>query len=60
MSKREEVKMKNFEIGSYLTTKDSNFTGKIVEAVQKSDTLVSLRLVNNAGVEKWTSVKIAK
>ena len=49
--------MTKWEIGQTLTTKDSNFTGKIVEIVEKSETLTALRLRNNAGVEKWTSVK---
>lgn len=45
-------------IGSIWTSENSGFRGVIVEIVEKTPTCLAFRLVNDRGVEKWTSVKV--
>jgi hypothetical protein len=60
MRKQSEVKMETQEIGigSVWVSENSGFRGVIVEIVKKTENCFSFRLVNDRGVEKWTSVSV--
>ncbi len=45
-------------IGSVWTSENSGFRGVIVEIVEKTPNCLAFRLVNENGVEKWTSVSV--
>lgn len=45
-------------IGSVWVSENSGFRGVIVEIVKKTENCFSFRLVNDRGVEKWTSVSV--